>query len=62
VDKFLNDTLKKDAKLSKKTLEHKQLILDKLAKFYEENPQMKLVPSQDSISGNENLIISKLFV
>ncbi|XP_060554123.1 src kinase-associated phosphoprotein 2-like [Ruditapes philippinarum] len=53
VDKFLNDTLKKDAKLSKKTLEHKQLILDKLAKFYEENPQMKLVPSQDSISAKD---------
>lgn len=50
VEKFLNDTLKKESKLSKKTLEHKQLILDKLIKFYEENPQMKPVPSQDSIS------------
>lgn len=53
LEKFLNETLKKEAKLSKKTLEHKQLILDKLSKFYEENPQLKTVASQESIQVKE---------
>ncbi|XP_053394376.1 src kinase-associated phosphoprotein 2-like [Mercenaria mercenaria] len=53
VEKFLNETLKKDGKLSKKTLEHKQLILDKLSKLYEENPQIKPVPSTDSMNVKE---------
>lgn len=52
MEKFLNDTLKKESKLSKKTLEHKQLLLDKLTKFYEENPQMVPTQSTDTLQGN----------
>ncbi|XP_052256273.1 src kinase-associated phosphoprotein 2-B-like isoform X1 [Dreissena polymorpha] len=45
VEKFLNETLKKE-KLGKKSQEHKQIILDKLTKLYEENPNW--VPTQNS--------------
>ena len=41
VEKFFYDTIKNE-KLSKKAQEHKQLIVDRLTKIFEENPDLKI--------------------
>ena len=49
VEKFFHDTIKNE-KLGKKAQEHKQLILDKLSKIFEENPYLR-VSVQDTGKG-----------
>ena len=49
VEKFFHDTIKNE-KLGKKSQEHKQLILDKLTKIFDENPYLKILP-QDTGKG-----------
>lgn len=52
VEKFFQETLKNE-KISKKAQEHKQLILDKLTKLFEESPYLR-VSIQDSAKGKDN--------
>ena len=47
VDKFFQETVKAE-KLSKKAQEHRQLILDKLTKLFEENPYLRVTPVDTS--------------
>ncbi|XP_052778254.1 src kinase-associated phosphoprotein 2-like [Mya arenaria] len=49
VEKFLNETLKKE-KLGKKSQEHRQQILERLTYLYEEHPQLAPTKGQDSLS------------
>jgi len=56
MDKFLNETLKKESKLNKKTLEHKQILLDKLSKLYEDNPQIAPGQGPDILLGKKQTL------
>ncbi|WAR23340.1 SKAP2-like protein [Mya arenaria] len=55
VEKFLNETLKKE-KLGKKSQEHRQQILERLTYLYEEHPQLAPTKGQDSLSAGVSLI------
>lgn len=49
VEKFFSETIKNE-KISKKAQEHKQLIVDKLTKLFEDNPYLR-VSTQETGKG-----------
>ncbi|KAL4236997.1 Src kinase-associated phosphoprotein 2 [Mactra antiquata] len=50
VEKFLSETLKKENKLNKKTVEQKQQLIEKLQNFFDENPDYKPLQNLDTSS------------